>query len=171
MANPARLLALSLATATLLASTAAASGTRPHVFRTSGIVVRYPVGWHVSTEPLTGITDPVQRFVLSSYRIPAGFSSTGDYYAPRIDGVVVQVDEEVPPLGANDNPWPPRPRHFSLPRLGRMEGFAGKRWGERIFQQHGRRFYLFIGIGRHATRAQIRTLLTTLDRTRINARR
>ena len=162
-------LTLTLAAVAVLASTAAAGVSRAHVFRTAGIVVRYPAGWHVSTEPLTGISDPVQRFVLSSYPIPAGFSSTGGYYAPPAHGVLAQLDEEVPPI-ANDNPWPPRPHHFTLPRLGRMEGFAGKRWAELTFQQHGRRFYLFIGIGRHATTAQIRTLLATLDRMTVKAR-
>jgi hypothetical protein len=167
--SPGHVLGFSLAALALLASAAAAGGTGTHVFRTAGIVVRYPAAWHVSTEPLTGIADPAQRVVLSSYPIPIGVASAGGYYAPPARGVLAQLDEEVPPL-ANDNRWPPRPHRFTLPRLGRMEGFGGKRWAELTFQQHRRRFYLFIGIGRRATAGQVRTLLAALDGMAIRAR-
>jgi hypothetical protein len=51
----------------VVASTSVAA-TDPRVFRGSGIVLQMPIGWHVTNIPLNGITNPVQRFVLSSYR-------------------------------------------------------------------------------------------------------
>lgn len=166
-----QLVALPLAVVALLATAnpASSSSDSSHVFKTAGIVIRYPSGWHVSTEPLTGITDPVQRLVVSSYRIPASVPSSGGYYTPRANGVLAQLDEEVPPI-VDHSRWPSRPRHFTLPGLSRMEGFAGKRWAELLFQQHDRRFYIFIGIGRNATPTQIHTLLTTLDQLTIHRR-
>jgi hypothetical protein len=84
--------------------------------------------------------------------------------------VVVQVLEEMPPLN-NGGVWPQRPLRFKLPRLGLMEGFGGDRWGELRFRQHGRRFYIFIGIGRRASLARIGISLKSLDGMTITARR
>ncbi len=64
---------------------------------------------------------------------------------------------------ANGGAWRPRPRRFTLPRLGRMETPDGNRWGELRFSQHGRHFYIFVWVGRHATSAQIGLLLHALD--------
>jgi len=146
---------------------AAADGT--HVFRGPGIVVRYPNGWYVTNEPLNAITDPVLRFVLSSYRLPAGADADADY-APPTRGVIAELVEEVPPIN-NGGVWRPRPRRFRLPRLGRMEAFGGNRWGEVLFRDHGRHFYIFIGVGRRVSSAQVALMLRTLDVMAISARR
>jgi hypothetical protein len=149
-----------LATVALVAS-AAAGAVGPAVFRGPGIVLRMPSGWYASNEPLNGVTDPVQRFVLSSYRIPAGVADAGGSYVPSSRGVVAQLTEEVPPSASPD--WRPRPQHFTLPRLGRMETLEGDRWGERLFSEHGRHFYIFIWAGRRASSAQFGLLLRALD--------
>jgi len=150
------------------ASASAAGGAR--VFRGPGIVLRYPDGWYATNEPLNGITDPVQRFVLSSYRVPAGGADANATYAPPPRGVIAQLVEEVPPIN-NGGVWPPRPHRFSLPRLGRMETFGGNRWGETLFRDQRRHFYIFIGVGRRASSAQVALMLRTLDAMTINARR
>jgi hypothetical protein len=80
--------------------------------------------------------------------------------------VIAQLLEEVPPLN-NGGAWPPRPHRFKLPRLGLMEGFGGNGWAELRFRDHRRRFYIFIGVGREATSAQIELLLHSLDGMRI----
>jgi hypothetical protein len=145
----------------LVASTSAgAAGTR--VFRGPGIVLRYPSGWFVTNAPLNGISDPVQRFVFSSYHVPGGGPDANGSYAPPRRGVIAQVVEEVPPLH-NAGVWNARPRRFVLPPLGRMEGFGGNRWAELRFRQHGRRFYVFIGVGRYAPAAALALLLDRLD--------
>jgi hypothetical protein len=109
----------------------------------------------------------VQRFVLSSYRVPAG-ADAGSGYVPSSRGVIAQLVEEVPPI-ANNGAWHPRPHRFRLPRLGRMETLDGNRWGELLFREHGRHFYIFVWVGRRASSAQIGLLLRALDGMTITA--
>jgi hypothetical protein len=157
---------LFLALALVVSTSAGAAGGR--VFRGPGIVLRYPGAWFVTDAPLNGISDPVQRFVLSSYRIPVGGVDFDGTYVPPARGVIAQMLEEVPPIH-NAGVWNPRPRRFVLPPLGRMEGFGGNRWAELRFRQHGRRFYLFIGVGRRAPAASLALLLSRLDGMSITA--
>jgi hypothetical protein len=157
-------LALLVGLALVASTSAGAAGVR--VFRGPGIVLRYPGAWFVTNAPLNGISDPVQRFVLSSYRVPDGGSDFNGTYTPPRRGVIAQVLEEVPPLH-NAGVWLARPHRFVLPPLGRMEGFGGKRWAELRFRQHGRRFYIFIGIGSQAPGASVALLLRSLDALRI----
>ncbi len=142
-------------------SVAAADGAAS-LFRGPGIVFRYPKSWFVSAAPLNGVTDPVQRFVLSSYRVPVGRPDFDGTYAPPPRGVIAQLVEEVPPL-KNGGVWPSRPHRFRLPRLGLMEGFGGNRWAELRFRDHGRRFYIFIGVGRDASSTRVGMALRILD--------
>jgi hypothetical protein len=162
-----RQIVFSFAVLFVFAGSALAAGDDLRVFRGSGIVVRYPDGWYVTNEPLNSITDPVQRFVLSSYRVPTGGAA---YYAPPPRDVIAQLVEEVPPIN-NDGVWRPRPRRFSLPKLGRMETFGGNRWGEVLFRDHGRHFYIFIGVRRRASSTKVALMLRTLDAMTVTARR
>jgi hypothetical protein len=145
----------------VLSAQAARGAVGPRVFRGPGIVLRTPNGWYVSNEPLNAITDPVQRFVLSSYRLPTG-ADAGGGYVPSSRGVIALLDEEVRPL-ANNGAWRPRPRRFRAPRLGRMETLDGNHWGELLFREYGRHFYIFIWVGQRASSAQIARLLHALD--------
>lgn len=156
-----RVVPLGVLAAVALVALTSAGAVGPPVFRGPGIVLRTPSGWYVGNEPFNGITDPVQRFVLSSYRVPRG-ADAGGSYVPSSRGVVAQLAEEVPPI-ANAGDWRPRPKRFTLPRLGRMETFGGNRWGELLFSEHGRHFYIFIWVGRHASSAQVGLLLRALD--------
>jgi len=156
-----------LVTAVALLPIAVARAAAPPVFRGAGIVVHAPPGWFVTGEPLNGITDPVQRFVLSSFRVPAG-ADAGSNYVPSSRGVLAQLAEEVPPV-ANVGDWRLRPSRFALPRLGRMETLSGDRWGELLFREYGRRFYIFIWVGRRAPSSQVGLLLRALDGMRIAA--
>jgi hypothetical protein len=155
-----------VAAVALVASAAARAVGQP-VFHGPGIALRTPSGWYVTNEPLNGITDPVQRFVLSSYRIPIG-ADAGGSYVPSSHGVIAQLLEEEPPI-ANPGPWQPRPHRFRLPRLGRMETLSGDHWGKLVFREHGRHFYIFIWVGRRASSAQIGLLLHALDGMTITA--
>jgi hypothetical protein len=154
----------------MVAGLATAASSGPRVFRGSGIFLPYPSDWFVSTEPLNGIINPVQLFVLSSYRVPAGRPAFDGNYAPPPSGVIAQLVEEVPPLN-NGGVWPRRPRQFKLGTLQRMEGFGGNRWAEFRFRDQGRRFYIFIGVGCRASSANIEILLRSLDRLTITVRR
>lgn len=142
----------------------ACGGSGRQVFRTTGIAVHVPAGWHISTRPLTNVTNPVQRFVLSSARLPKNANS-GNGYVPPSHAVLAQLIEEVP--ADNSNPWPNRPSRFKLPHLNGMETYAGNRWGELLFRERGRHFYIFVWVGRQATGAQTAKLLHALDGLRV----
>jgi hypothetical protein len=131
------------------------------VFRNSRVAVTVPESWSATNEPLDYSSNPVQRFVLSSYRVPRGRpNGDGDYSVPRSQ-VLAQLMEEQAPLPVSDG-FPPRPARFALPRLtGRLEGHSGK-WGEITFREHGRDFYIFLGIGSNAE-ARVGELLQALD--------
>jgi hypothetical protein len=150
-----------------VAASTAAGAAGPPVFRGPGIALQTPSDWYVSNQPLNGITDPVQRFVLSSYQVPSG-ADAGGSYMPSSHGVIAQLAEEVPPL-ANGGVWRPRPHRFTLPGLGRTETLNGDRWGELLFGAHGRHFYIFIWVGQHASSAQIGLLLHAVDGMTITA--
>jgi hypothetical protein len=121
------------------------------------IALRYPAAWHVSKTPFSPVSDPLQRFVLYNHSpLPTA------RLAPRRDQVIAQLAEVVPPLRTDIAQFPPRPKHYQLPKLGRMEGFDGNRWTEITFRDHGRGFYLFIGVGVNAVSSEP-NLLRSLD--------
>src|SRR5579862_841688 len=132
-----RLVAVVLAAAGLSGAASLAHASVPRLFHVAGIVIQPPRGWFVTTEPLNGITEPVQRFVLSSYRVPVG-ADAGNGYVPPSRAVLAQLVEEAPSVHPNSNAWSVRPSRFTLPRLGRMETLDGDRWGELLFREHGR---------------------------------
>jgi hypothetical protein len=162
-------LAAAVATVPALAGDAGSSPRPSRLFvdRGQGISLRYIDGWHVSNQRLNGIIDPVQRFVVSSYRIgPPSRSSGGAEggYAPPADGVLAQLSEDAP---AHLSGFPARLHKLTtIPKLRDVGcGLAGDRWAEIMFKQHGRAFYLFIGIGArasHAARAQLLATVNTL---------
>jgi hypothetical protein len=98
--------------------------------------------------------------VLSSARLPKNANSS-DGYVPASHAVLAQLVEEVPPDFSN--PWPKRPARFKLPRLNGMETFTGNRWGELLFRDHGRHFYIFVWVGRRATGRRVGLLVKALD--------
>jgi hypothetical protein len=124
------------------------------------LTVTYPAGWHVTTRSLTPITDPVERFALYSGPLPR---PQGPPRAQQVEAVVL---EQEPPLPIDLAGFPQRPRHFHVSRLGMLEGFNGKRWGELRFRDHHRAFYVFVGVGSDA-RAQLPRLLAALDSLRV----
>jgi len=133
-----------------------------HVFRGPGIELPYPSGLYVSNRPLDWTTDPAQRFVLSTYRVPVGRPNASGGYTPPPTGVIAQLLEDVPPPDPGFRA-PVRPRHFTLPKLtDHLEGF-GDRWAEIPFREHGRDFYIFLAVGPRASQARIALVLGTLD--------
>src|ERR1700722_11631392 len=158
---------VALAAVVALIASTAAGAVGPRVFHGQGITIRTPSGWYVGNKPLNGINNPVQRFVLSSYQVPPG-ADAGGSYVPSSHGVIAQLVEDVPASG-KAGAWPPRPGRFTLPKLGRMETLDGNRWGEVIFREHGRDFYIFIWVGRLASSTQTGLLLRALDAMTVTA--
>jgi hypothetical protein len=124
------------------------------------LTLRYPAELHITTSALTGITDPVERVALYSGSPPNAM------VAPRTHQVIAILMEQEPPLPVDIARFPPRPRHFRIRRLTMLEGFSGRRWAEITFRDHGRAFYIFIGVGSQAD-AQIPRLLRALDSLRV----
>jgi len=144
------------------AATGGAAGL-DHVFRSDGIAITYPTGWQVSNRPLGYISDPAQRFVVASYRVPGGRPNDGGDYRPPRAGVIAQLLEEQPPDPDAKKDYPVRPATFALPKLSdHVEGYSG-RWGEMVFRDRGRDFYIFVGVGPSTPATRVETLLRTLD--------
>ena len=129
-----------------------------NVLALAALTLLYPHTWHVTTQPQLAVTDPVQRFALYS---GAALPANGP---PRRNQVVAIVLEQEPPSRAG---FPPRPTRFRLPRLGALENLSGNRWGEILFRDHGRSFYVFVWIGRSAN-GRVPELLTALDSLRVS---
>jgi hypothetical protein len=138
------------------------------VFRGPGIVLRYPSSLYLSSRPLDSMTNPVERFVLSTYRVPGDRPNAEGSYTPPPTGVIAELLEEVPPVDPAFQA-PPRPRRFVLPKLrDNLEGF-GDHWAELPFRAHGRDFYIFLGVGDRASSAKVALVLRTLDALAISA--
>ena len=127
------------------------------------LTLTYPREWRVTTTPLTAITQPVQRAAVYSGRPPRPMG-------PPRPGQVIGIVMEQTSLAPGDlSRFPPRPAHFHLAHLGGVEGFdggRGGRWGEIVFRDHGRGFYLFVGVGARAGR-ELPRLLRALDSLRV----
>jgi len=138
------------------------------VFRGPGLVLRYTSSLYVSTRPLDSITNPVQRFVLSTYPVPDDRLNANGNYTPPLTAVIAELLEEVPPSDPAFQA-PLRPRQFLLPKLSdHLEGF-GDRWAELPFRAHGRDFYIFLGVGDRASSSKVALVLRTLDALAISA--
>ena len=106
--------------------------------------------------------------MLSTYRVPGNQPNADGNYTPPSTGVIAELTEDVPPPNP-DFQAPPRPRQFALPKLsGHLETF-GPRWGEIPFRDHGRGFYIFIGVGPGASPAKVALMLHTLDGLTVSA--
>lgn len=124
--------------------------------------VMFPRNWHSTTRSLTVITQPVQRFAIYSGQRPRPMA------APEPNQVIGLVMEETG-LATGDlrKDFPRRPAYFALRQPRSLEGFRGS-WGEIVFRDHGRAFYLFVGVGVHAQQ-QLPRLLAALDTLRVGA--
>ena len=87
-----------------------------------------------------------------------------DVAALDAEQVIAIVLEQLPPVDLRL--FPPRPRRFRIAHLGRVEGFNGPRWDEIVFRDHGRAFYIFVGVGSRAG-SQVPALLDALDSLRV----
>ena len=145
-----------------------AKAQKSRVFRGPGIVFRYPSSLYVSTSALDSITNPVQRFVLSTYRLSDERPNANGTYTPPLTGVIAELLEEVPPSDP-DFQAPPRPRRFLLPKLrDNLEGL-GDRWAEMPFRDDGRDFYIFLGVAARASSTKVALVLRALDALTISA--
>jgi hypothetical protein len=128
------------------------------------LTVPVPAGFHLTTTNITTITQPIPRFVLYSGRLPGQVADS----SPSEDQVLVILMEQTNAGSYLNRDFRPRPRHFAIARVNGLEGFAGSRWDEVVFRDHGRAFYAFIWTGLHA-KGQIPELLGALDSLRVTS--
>ena len=133
----------------------------------ASLAVGYPDSWHVTTRNLTNITQPVPRFAIYSGASPRRVAVTRGEFTQglRSDQVMGIVMEQTSVSPADLRRLPRRPHRFTVSRLTGVEGF-GDRWVEFFFRDHGREFYVFVGVGKHGAR-HLPTLLHSLDTLRV----
>jgi hypothetical protein len=83
----------------------------------------------------------------------------------QIIGLVMEQTALAP--GDLQKDFPPRPTYFALGPTRSLEGFPGS-WGEIVFRDQSRAFYLFVGVGAHA-QSQLPRLLASLDTLSVGA--
>jgi hypothetical protein len=164
-----------LALSSLLASCSGAHGDAHEgaVFEShqAGVSVRVPPGWHATTGPFTGLLDPRERLVLTSFPLEGDARSPGCSpdgllrQLPR-SGVAVLLLEYMH-RGARRN-FPHRPDHFRLrPPDGRgFDCFSPQPVGDAQlfnFGETGRAFNLLVAVGSNATPQTRRAAERALD--------
>ncbi|MFL5897342.1 MAG: hypothetical protein ACJ76D_02590 [Solirubrobacterales bacterium] len=152
-------------------------GTEGNVFvnRPAGISITVPDGWRASAGRLTGLLDPRERLVLTSFPIAGIARSPGCSPAgllrqiPR-SGVAALLLEYMH-TGARRN-LPPRPARFHLgPGIrGGFDCFSPQPFGRAHlvnFGDSGRAFQLLVAVGKTATPEMRVTAAKALDSLRI----
>jgi hypothetical protein len=131
-----------------------------------------PFGWHVTSARINGVVDPVTIFTATSFRLRHPRPSDGICSATlqqqwHVRGAYVQLAEERD--GASRKRMlrrvPPRPLHFETHREGAGGLCTPADSGQITFQERGRAFYVYYGIGKRAspaTRIAVRALLDSL---------
>jgi hypothetical protein len=145
------------------------------------VSVFVPSGWHVTYERVNGVIDPVTIFTASTFplhvrttdqRGSSGVCSKTLQRAWRNDGAYVQLTEERD--GASRKRMlrrvMQRPSHFKLTARGGGGLCTPPNSGEIPFQEGGRAFYVFYGIGPKASRATRAKAALLLDRLHIRPR-
>jgi hypothetical protein len=143
----------------------------PTVYRDDqhGLSVTVPTGWQVAAEPLnTWVSDPHEILSMGTYALRPGGDAVIDAQVPSHavedmgpSDIFVWLNERTPP----DKRQPDRPSEFSPEALcqsgspaggsrdcvpGLAQGIEGIRAWWTSFQDNGRGFYLFVGMGEQA---------------------
>jgi hypothetical protein len=157
----------------------AGGGARAHrvTDAAAGLAVSQPGGWHLTQPPISSLSEPVERLLLTSYRAERG-GNCGPDAAERAlpsGGALVYLLEYRPSVG---DPWrglrrrdfPPRPARFALRRaaLATYECWRVPSYLIR-FRDADRPFQLHVALGPHASAARRAQVLRVLDSLRFEA--
>ncbi len=137
----------------------------------AGISVSQPAGWHRIAPPLTSVTFPVDRLLLTSYPAAGGGSCGPDRAARALPpgGALVYLMEYRPRVGdawpgLRRRDFPPRPEHFALLRRARATYECWRVPSYLIrFRDAHRPFQLHVALGPRATPARKAQVLRVLD--------
>jgi hypothetical protein len=160
----------SLAAGVVAGGRAEAGGDAAHRVRdaAAGLAVTQPGGWHLTTPPISSLSYPRERLLMTSYRTSRG-GNCGPDRAERdlpAAGALVYLIEY---RGAKRSAFPQRPAHFSLRRaaLANYECWRVPSYLIR-FRDAGRPFQLHVALGPRATSARRRQALRVLDSLRFD---
>jgi hypothetical protein len=155
----------------------AGSGGKRNVYGRDRLSFVLPSRWHVTSARINGVVDPVTIFTATSFglrhpRASGGICSVTLQRQWHVRGAYVQLTEERD--GASRKRMlrrvPPRPRHFETRRAGAGGLCTPADSGEITFQERGRAFYVFYGIGKRASPATRIAVQALLDSLRIGRR-
>jgi hypothetical protein len=131
----------------------------------AGISLRLPRGWQLTTPPITALTSPAERLLLTSYPARRGGNCAPDRAERALPagGALVYLFEY-----RSGHDVPPRPAHFALRRgdLGTFECWRVPTYLIR-FRAAGRPFQVHVALGAKATAARRAEVLRALDSLRI----
>jgi hypothetical protein len=137
----------------------------------AGVSVTVPPGWHAATGPFTGLLDPRERLVLTSFPVEGtprspGCSPLGLLRELPRSGVAAVLLEYMH-TGARRN-FQRRPEQFRLRPSDRsgFDCFSPQPIGDAQlfnFREAGRAFNLLVAVGRDATAASRHTAERALD--------
>ena len=145
------------------------------------ISVVVPGRWQMTYERVNGVGDPMTLFTASTFPVrvtqadqagATGICSKALRRAWRPGGAYVQLAEERDGVSRKLmlRRVPRRPRHFKLTASGWGGLCTPPDSGEILFQEGGRAFYVFYGIGAKASRATHAEAAALLDSLRISPR-
>jgi hypothetical protein len=146
--------------------------TSTRLYRGGGLTAEIPQGWHVSRRPLTAVSSPVQRLVMTSYAVRQHGRDSGCGPATALrqmpaTGAMVFLFEYRGPTAHDVAREPPRPRRFRLdPRSLAPYECLGRSYMVR-FRDHGRVLQAHIYLGRRAGAATRARVLAVLDSLRV----
>jgi hypothetical protein len=137
----------------------------------AGIAVTQPGGWHLTTPPISSLSAPRERLLLTSYRTERGGNCGPDRAERDLPdgGALVYLIEYRPSTG---DPWrglrrrdfPPRPARFALRRAA-LAGYECWRKPSYLirFRDADRPFQLHVALGPRASQARRAQVLRVLD--------
>jgi hypothetical protein len=150
------------------ASAPKATGAWTWTSRDARLTARVPRGWRVSAQPLTAVSSPVQRLVVTSFPMRRRTPDPGCGPAAALrqmpaGGALLFLFEYRGPTRHDVAREPPRPRHFRLdPRTLATYECLGRSYMVR-FRDHGRVLQGHVYLGAGAGARTRRSVLGVLD--------
>jgi hypothetical protein len=155
------------------ASAPAAPGATPaQTYRDAGLTAQVPPGWRVSAQPLTAVSSPVQRLVVTSFPVRQRRPDPGCGPATALRqmparGAMLFLFEYRGPTRHDVAREPGRPRHFRLdPRTLATYECLGRSYMVR-FRDQGRVLQGHVYLGPDADARTRRDVLGVLDSLRV----
>jgi hypothetical protein len=150
-----------------------ANGPWPRVSAGNGIRVSYPVGWHLYAPPVTSLSYPSDRLLITSYPARTGGSCSptrAEAALPAAGALIYLFEYDATATPALSRPkataFASQPRRFTLTDSGNYECWMVPTYLIR-FRAAGRLFQAQVALGPHATPRRRAQALRVLDSIRV----